>query len=163
MGILASCFFAITILVNNSRCRVPDDQQKKDYMKRLRWLTFLPLALLGGLAANLVLTICVSMPFVVERQVLYRVALGVSGVAFSGVLFTIGFQVVPTVNRRSKWLLGGMALLVGLALVAVAVPSKDTEAMATNVGMLLSALPVLVSSPEQLRKWFRIKLSPLPS
>jgi hypothetical protein len=30
---------------------------------------------------------------------------------FSGALFTIGFQVVPTVNHKSKWLLGGIALL----------------------------------------------------
>jgi hypothetical protein len=130
-------------------------------MKRLRWITLLPLALLGGLAMNLVVSICVSMPFVVERQVLYWVALSVSGVAFSGALFTIGFQMVPTVNHKSKWLLGGMALLVGLAVVAVAVLSKDTEAMATSVGMLLSALPILASSPEQLRKWFRVKPSPL--
>jgi hypothetical protein len=130
-------------------------------MKRLRWLTFLPLALLGGLAVNFVLTICVSLPFVVEQRVLYWVALGVSGVAFSGALFTIGFQVVPTVNRRSKWLLGGMALLVGFAGVASVVLSKDAEAMATSVGVLLSALPVLASSPEQLRKWFRVKPHPL--
>jgi hypothetical protein len=131
-------------------------------MKRLRWITFLPLALLGGLAVNLVVTFCVSMPFVVERRVLYWVALGVSGVAFSGALFTIGFQVVPTVNRRSKWLLSGTVLLAGLAVVAVAVLSKDTEAIATSVGVLLSALPVLASSPEQLRKWFRVKPHPLP-
>jgi hypothetical protein len=126
-------------------------------MKRLRWLTFLPLSLLGGLAVNLVVSICVSMPFVVERQVMYWVALGVSGVAFSGAFFTIGFQVVPTVNRGSKWLLGGTALVVGIAEVAVAVLNKDTEAMASSVGVLLSALPVLAGSPEQLRKWFRVK------
>jgi hypothetical protein len=130
-------------------------------MERLRWITFLPLALLGGLVVNLVLSICVSMPFVVERRVLYWFALGVSGVAFSGALFTIGFQVAPTVNRGSKWLLGGTALLVGLAGVAVAVRSKDTEAMASSVGVLVSALPVLASSPEQLRKWFRVKPYPL--
>ena len=127
-------------------------------MKRLRWITFLPLTLLGGLVVNLVLTIGVSAPFVVEQRVLYWFALGVSGVAFSGVLFTIGFKVVPTVERESKWLLGGMALLVGLAALAVAVLSKDNETMASSVGVLLSALPVLTSSPEQLRKWFHVKL-----
>jgi hypothetical protein len=132
-------------------------------MKRLCWITFLPLALLGGLVVNLVLTIGISAPLVVEQRVLYWGALGVSGAAFSVVLFTIGFKVVPTVERGSKWLLGGTALLVGLATLAVAVLSKDKETLASSVGGLLSALPVLTSSPEQLRKWFRVKPQHLTS
>lgn len=130
-------------------------------MKRLRWITFLPLALLGGLAVNFGLSIGASVPFVAEQRLIHWFALGISGVAFSGVLFTIGFRMVPTVNRGSKWLLAGTALLVGLAGIAVAVLSKDTEAMASSVGVLLGASPVLPRSAEQLRKWFRVKPSPL--
>ncbi|MDJ0367504.1 hypothetical protein QMK33_20330 [Hymenobacter sp. H14-R3] len=116
------------------------------------------MALLGGLAVNFVLSIGASLPFVAEQQVIHWFALGISGVAFSGVLFTIGFRVVPAVNRGSKWLLTGTALLVGFTGMAVAVLSKDTEAMASSVGVLLGALPVLTRSPEQLKKLFRVKL-----
>ena len=131
-------------------------------MKRLRWITFLPLALAGGLAANLLVSIIgASLPFVAEHRVINWVALGVSGVAFSGVFFAIGFQVVPTVNRRSKWLLGGTALLVGISGIGVAGRSQDPEAVATSVGVFGSALPVLASSLGQVRKWFRAKPSPL--
>ena len=131
-------------------------------MKMPRWITFLPLALASGFAANLLLSIIgASVPFVAEHRVINWFALAVSGVAFSGVLFAIGFKVVPTVNRRSKWLLGGTALLVGIIGIAVGVMSKDTEAVASSMGVIGSALPVLTSSPRQLGKWFRAKPSPL--
>lgn len=132
-------------------------------MKRLRWITFLPLALLGGLVVNFVLSIGASAPFVAAHQVLSWIALGGSGVAFSGALFTIGFKLAPTVNRASKWLLAGTALVVGLLGVAVAVLSKDPEAMATSIGALASTLPILLSSPEQLSKWFRVEPYPVGS
>jgi hypothetical protein len=136
--------------------------KQEDWMKMLRWVTFLPLALAGGLAANLLISIIgASVPFVAEHRVINRFALGISGVAFSGVLFAIGFRVVPTVNRRSKWLLGGTALLVGIIGIGVAGMSQDPEAVATSVGVIGSALLVLASSLGQLGKWFRAQSSPL--
>jgi hypothetical protein len=41
-----------------------------------------------------------------------------------------------------------MAILVGIMRVALAMLSKDIEAMASSVGVRLSALLVLISSPE---------------
>lgn len=128
----------------------------------LRWITFLPLALAGGLTMNFLISIIgASVPFVAEHQVINWCALGISGVAFSGVLFAIGFKVVPTVSRGSKWLLGGTALLVGIIGIGVAIMGNDTEAAASSVGVILSALPVLTNSPWQLESWFRAKPGPL--
>lgn len=131
-------------------------------MKKVRWITFLPLAIAGGLAVNYVLTIgWALLPFLTAYAVGSWFVLSVTGAAFSGALFAIGFRVVPAVNNRSKWLLCATPLLLAVTGIAGAFITRDVEAVATCVGMLVGALPLLNRSPEQLEKWFRATPSPL--
>ena len=116
------------------------------FMTTLRWILFIPAAIVGGMATALLFVVGSFVLPAIFRHIL-------SGIGAAGGAVVFGLMVAPKRNQTVKWILIALVVAVGAldAIGSIAVGDNKLKA-AIGVSMIVGALMFSTIDPTKVNK-----------
>ena len=118
---------------------------RKMFMTTVRWIFFIPVAIVGGMATAMFF----AFGSIILPDILRHV---VSGIGTAGGTISIGLMVAPKRNKTVKWVLIALVIIFGAldALASIAI-GEELKAV-IGATMIFAALMFSTFDPEEMNK-----------